>query len=197
MMQNNIKIAITGGICSGKSTVAEIIKEQGYCVISCDEIYRELLEDPAFLALLNNEFCNIKNADGTLNRAKLSEIVFNDKEKLQKLNSLTHPQIMQRAMEQMSGKGLCFCEVPLLFEGGFDKLFDNIIVVLRDDEARIRELMVRSKIDKNRALLRINSQFNYKNGDFAKYYVIHNSGNLVQLKEKTLEILEKIIKEYN
>ena len=196
-MQNNIKIAITGGICSGKSTVAEIIKEQGYCVISCDEIYSELLEDSVFLELLNNEFCSIKNADGTLNRAKLSEIVFNDKEKLQKLNSLTHPQIMQRALKQMSGNGLYFCEVPLLFEGGFEKLFDNIIVVMRDDETRINELMVRSKIDKNQALLRINSQFDYKISDFAKYYVIHNSVNLEQLKEKTLDTLEKIIKEYN
>ncbi|MDE7440294.1 MAG: dephospho-CoA kinase, partial [Clostridia bacterium] len=172
MTQNNIKIAVTGGICSGKSTVANFIKEQGYSVISCDEIYNELLTDLNFVNLLDNEFGNIKNSDGTLNRSKLSEIVFNDSEKLQKLNLLTHPQIMREAFARMSGEGIFFCEVPLLFEGGFERLFDNVIVVLREKDNRLKALIERNRINENQAKLRINSQFEYKNGDLVKYYVI-------------------------
>lgn len=196
MMQNNIKIAITGGICSGKSTVARIIEEQGYSVISCDEIYRDILIDKKFVNLLDREFGNLKKSDGTLNRDELSEIVFNDSAKLKKLNSLTHPQIMIRAMELMTGNGLFFCEVPLLFEGGFERLFDNAIVVLRKKSERIKELMQRSKVDENQAQLRLNSQFNYDNSDFVKYYVIHNDDNLVKLRTITLNLLEKIKKDY-
>ena len=194
MMQNNIKVAITGGICSGKSTVAKFIKEQGYNVISCDDIYCELLSDSKFLDLLENEFGNIKNTDGTLNRAKLSEIVFSDDKKLKKLNSITHPKIMQRAMRQMSGEGIFFCEVPLLFEGGYDKQFDGIIVVLRDKRERIRDLMSRNNIDENQAFLRINNQFEYQNADFTEYYVIHNNGSLSELRKKSLEVVAEIIK---
>ena len=196
MMQNNIKIAITGGICSGKSTVAHIIREQGYNVVSCDEIYSELLKDTQFLDLLDKEFGNIKNNDGTLDRTTLSEIVFGDSEKLKKLNALTHPRIMQRAMEDMSSGGINFCEVPLLFEGGFERLFDNIIVVLRDDEIRLEELEKRDNIDKNQALLRINKQFDYKNHNFTMYYVIHNDSTLTELYNKTFITLEKIRKDY-
>ena len=197
MMQNNIKIAITGGICSGKSTVAQIIREKGFRVFSCDEIYRELLNDENFINLIDNEFVNIKNCDGTLNREKLSKIVFSDNEKLDKLNSLTHPHIMKRAMELMDGEGISFCEVPLLFEGGFEELFDNVIVVLRDKSERVKELMQRSKLEEKQALLRINSQFDYENYNFVKYYVIHNDANLTILSQNTVSVLEKIVKEYN
>ena len=197
MMQNNIKIAITGGICSGKSTVAEIIKEQGYKVYSCDEIYRELLIDTNFIDLLDSEFGGVKKYDGTLDRAKLSEIVFNDSEKLNKLNSLTHPKILQRAMDLMSGRGIYFCEVPLLFEGGFEKLFDNVIVVLRDKNERVKELMKRDKLEEKSAILRLNSQFDYEINNFIEYYVIHNCDNLIELHKNVVNVIAAIIKDYN
>ena len=196
MTQNNIKIAITGGICSGKSTVAKIIKEQGYSISSCDEIYSELLNDLDFVDLLDKEFGNVKNCDDTLDRAKLSEIVFRDSNKLKKLNAITHPKIMQRALDSMTGEGIFFCEVPLLFEGGIERLFDNVIVVLRKRDERLMELIKRNKISENQALLRINSQFDYDNGNFTKYYVIHNDYNLVKLREDTIGLLRKIEKDY-
>lgn len=192
MRQNNIKIAITGGICSGKSTVAKFIEEQGYPVISCDKIYADLLSDTNFVDILAAKFGDIKNSDGTLNKKKLADIVFNDASKLKELNEITHPKIMQKAIEQMSGEGIFFCEVPLLFEGGFEKLFDGIVVVLRKKEDRVKELTLRSKIDEKQALLRINSQFDYENNDFIKYYVIHNDANLQILREKVYTILNEI-----
>ncbi len=196
MMQNNVKIALTGGICSGKSTVAKIIKEQGYPVISCDEIYYELLNDKSFVNSIVKEFGNVENADGTLNREKLAEIVFNDKDKLQVLNSVTHPQIMNRAMQLMSGCGIFFCEVPLLFEGNYEVLFDNVIVVLRNKEERIKELMQRAEINESQAKLRINSQYDYESHSFIKYYVTHNYGNLEELQSAVLNMIKQIEKDY-
>lgn len=197
MMRNNVKIAITGGVCSGKSTVAKIIEEQGHSVISCDEIYHELLNDERFANALVNEFGDIKNSDGSIDKAKLSKIVFGDDVKREKLNALTHPKIMQRVIEEASGDGIFFCEVPLLFEGGFERLFDNAIVVLRKKDARLKELMNRANIDKIQALLRINSQYNYEIYSFAKYYVINNSGNLANLRSETLTTLERVVKDYS
>ena len=192
MMQNNTKIAVTGGIGSGKTTVCKIIKEQGYTVISCDEIYSRLLCNISFLNSLAAEFGNILNSDGTLSRKKLAEIVFSDKDKLTRLNEITHPEIMKEAIKQMSGEGIYFCEVPLLFEGEFEALFDKIIVVLRNKELRISSITKRDEITYLDAKKRIDSQFNYDNLSFEKYYVIHNNSDFENLNAVTLEIINKI-----
>lgn len=192
MTQSNIKIAVTGGIGSGKSAVCEIIKNQGYPVFSCDSIYTELLTSAEFLKKIDNEFCGVLNCDGSLNRQALSEAVFNNEASLKKLNSITHPEIMSAAFKKMEGMRLAFLEVPLLFENGLENYFDGVIVVLRDKEDRICSVMERDKTDREHVLLRINKQFDYDNFDFAKYYVIYNYGNLTDLELKTVLILQKI-----
>lgn len=192
MKQNNIKIAVTGGIGSGKSAVANIIKEQGYAVFSCDEIYNELLRDEAFIKKLTQTFGTEILTDERLNKPKLAQIVFNDEKKLEDLNGITHNLIMQKAMELAKKEEMSFCEVPLLFENGYEKLFDNVIVVLRNEAERIKSIVSRSKICEQDVLKRIKVQFDYKNGDFTKYYVIHNNGNLTDLRTNTCEILNMI-----
>ena len=192
MTQSSIKIAVTGGIGSGKSAVCEIIKKQGYPVYSCDNIYSELLNSAEFLKKIDDEFCGVLKSDGSLDRQALSEAVFNNEVELKKLNSITHPAIMSAALKKMEGEKLAFLEVPLLFENGFENLFDGVIVVLRDKEERIRSVMARDKIGREHVLLRTNKQFDYDNFDFAKYYVIHNCENLINLEQKTLETLQKI-----
>ena len=152
MKQNSLKFAITGGIGSGKSTVAEIIKRKGYAVFSCDEIYKELLLDAEFKAKLSLNFDGIINADGSLDRSKLSEIVFNDKSALKRLNALTHPAIIEEVFKKSSGQKISFTEVPVLFESGLEKYFDGIIVVLRDMDKRIDAVSARDKIDRERAI---------------------------------------------
>lgn len=197
MTQNKFKIAITGGIGSGKSTVAKIISEQGYKVLSCDEIYGQLLKDEGFLKLLTNEFGDILTGEGQLDRAKLSAIVFNDKEKLQCLNNITHTSIMNSAYRQMEEKGICFLEVPLLFEGGYEKDFDAVIVVLRDIRKRIHSVTQRDKIEENAVISRINNQINYDNINLTEYYVIHNNSDYNDLRKKVLEILNNVVEFIN
>ncbi|MDE6105194.1 MAG: dephospho-CoA kinase [Clostridia bacterium] len=193
-MQNNIKIAVTGGIGSGKSTVGQIIKNLGYPVISCDEIYKTILQDTEFLQKLAAEFGNEIIKDGKLDKTKLSSIVFSDEDKLKKLNEITHPEIMKEVFTQATKYKICFCEVPLLFEGGYEKDFDGVIVVLRSLDERISSVAQRDNMSAEAVKNRIKSQINYDNLKLTQYYVIHNDGNLRDLLEKTYKVMQKIIK---
>lgn len=193
-MKQNKRIAVTGGIGSGKSTVCEIIKKHGYPVFSCDEIYAELLECNDFTQIISDEFGkDVLNADGLLNRGALSEIVFNDEKKLERLNKITHAQIFEEMFRRAEiEEGAVFFEVPLLFEGGYQTMFDNVIVVLRDEKQRILSLIKRDNLSEENVKKRIKRQYNYENCTFEQYYVIHNDGDLVNLDKEVKQILSKL-----
>ena len=195
MKQNKLKIAITGGIGSGKSTACEIIKRAGYPVFSCDETYAELFESGVLTEELVKAFGKeILGADGKLSRDNISGIVFKYSEKLKKLNAITHPKIFGRMFSKADeSKGeVCFFEVPLLFEGGYEKLFDKIIVVMRDENQRIESVMARDNKTREQVVSRLKKQLNYNNCGIAQYYVIHNNGKMVDFSAKINELLLKI-----
>ncbi len=194
MTQNNIKVAVTGGIGSGKSTVAEIIARQGYKVVSCDKIYSGLLSEGIFNAAYTAEFGAVLDENGKVDRKKLAAAVFGDEGKLRRLNEITHTKIIEKALEETTGERIAFCEVPLLFEGGYENLFDSVIVVLRDRQQRVNSVMSRDNISRLEVEKRLKYQVNYDNLDFEKYYVIHNDGDFDNLRGKTFEIIDKIIK---
>ena len=192
-MKQSKKIAVTGGIGSGKSTVMKIIAGKGYPIFSCDEIYSQLTSDSDFLNILRHSFGDILNSDGTLDRKKLSEIVFNNPAKLAELDKITHPAIYKE-MFRMADEagGICFCEVPLLFESGAESLFDGVIIVMRNEEQRIKSVTARDKLPEQDVKKRISNQFDYNSADFAMYYVIHNNGDLSELEWQTEKIIKKI-----
>ena len=192
-MKQSKKIAVTGGIGSGKSTVMKIIAGKGYHIFSCDEIYSQLTSDSDFLNILRHSFGDILNSDGTLDRKKLSEIVFNNPAKLAELDKITHPAIYKE-MFRMADEagGICFCEVPLLFESGAESLFDGVIIVMRNEEQRIKSVTARDKLPEQDVKKRISNQFDYNSAVFAMYYVIHNNGDLSELEWQTEKIIKKI-----
>ncbi len=190
-----MKIAVTGGIGSGKSTVCKIIEEFGYPVFSCDKIYAEMLNAGYFNNDLAREFGRgIIDSDGKLDRAKLGEIVFSDDNKLKKLNELTHPKIFEKMFADAvnCASEFCFFEVPILFEGGYEKLFDKVIVVLREEEERICSVTSRDNLSREAVLQRIKNQYNYQNNDFAQYYVMHNNHKIDTLPNIIKQIVLKI-----
>ncbi len=160
------KIAITGGIGSGKSTVLKHIADLGYPVFSCDEIYREIIQTKEYVSKIRTAFPSCIT-DGKIDRKILSELVFKNEEKRLLLNSIAHPLIMQRLVERMqiSSSTLVFAEVPLLFEGGFENLFDCVVIVIRDKEKRVNSVALRDGITRSEIENRICSQFDYSSQD--------------------------------
>lgn len=157
------KIAITGGIGSGKSTVLQLLKEMGYPVFSCDELYREVIRSQSYIQKITGVFPNVIE-NGEINRKKLAAEVFSDEKKRKTLNSIAHPLIMQQLMKEMDAaeNEFVFAEVPLLFEGNYEGLFDAVIVVQRKIEDRIRFICLRDGLTEQQAKERIASQFDYQ-----------------------------------
>ena len=181
----NVKIAVTGGIGSGKSAAIRLLQEMGYHTFSCDEIYRECIELPEYVKEVEKAFPSAVMG-GKIDRKALSALVFSDEKSLKILNGLAHPLIMGRLYQKMQGvSGVCFAEVPLLFEEGHEKDFDKVIVVTRNKTERIAAVQNRdglSAIDIEERMLR---QYDYdKNEGHLKkeFYVIENNGSIEQLK---------------
>lgn len=187
-----MRIAITGGIGSGKSSFAEYIREYGYPVFSCDEIYRSMQKDGEYLEKIMSEFGDNAVKDGSLNREFISSEVFSDSGKLKKLNSIAHPEIMKRLFNETDKYALSFAEVPLLFEGGFENAFDRVVIVYRNIEERIRSVVERDSTDREKVINRIKSQTDYESKLGGGYDIIFNNGTTSDLKKKAIDYLDSL-----
>ena len=192
----SIKIAVTGGIGSGKSTALSIIKDLGYSVVCLDDVYAQLLLDEEFVRLVSDEMGVLPLIFGgrlTLDRKSISKIVFSDEAMLKKLNKVTHDAIFQRAFSLTDDK-IVFYEVPLLFEGDYVHLFDHVFVVLRDYEDRVKSAMARDGLTREEVELKIKNQVDYDKIDTSKHTVIMNNFGLVELRQSIIRAIE-VVKE--
>ncbi len=193
------KIAITGGIGSGKSMAATILREKGYSVYSCDEIYKEVIHSPIYIEKVGNEF-PVCIENGVVNRKILSNIVFNNPAKLEKLNAIAHPLIMEKLNNLMNNDAneIIFAEVPLLFESGLEKDFDKILVVQRDKAERVKSVLLRDNLSEKETLDRMNTQFGYDTIEGQAYiqnigaYVIYNNSTIEALKAQIDHFLSNL-----
>ncbi len=189
-------IAVTGGIGAGKSTVAKILKDAGYKVFGADETYKKLLKNGDFKRKIYNAIGLKYN--GRFIKKQVADAVFGSPDKLKALNDATHSEIMRVMLEKskkaaLNSGGLVFNEVPLLFEGGFESLYDGVIVVVRNKEVRIAAALARDKTDEKRVLARINNQIDYEKKDLTAYTLIENDGDLSSLSKKVRTAVEKFI----
>ena len=188
--------AITGGIGSGKSTVANMIAEYGFPVFSCDEIYKEIIYDKNYIREIEKVFPNAVQ-NGQIDRGILAKTVFSNEQALKTLNSISHPLIMNELMSRMKKVDdmFAFAEVPLLFEGGFEDLFDNVIIVMRDKEKRIQALKKRNNFSDEEIERRFNNQIDYsllKGNKNEKYLFIENNSTVEELRPYLTSILMTI-----
>lgn len=188
-------IAVTGGIGSGKSTLLGLFKAAGYPIFSADEIYAELLRNEQFVHLVSLSVGvePIKTENGLkLDRKKIAEKVFSDGNLLKNLNEVTHGAIMTEMQNRAKREDkTVFCEVPLLFEGGYEKLFDLIIVVRRSDEDRIKAVEIRDGKTKEKVKKIIENQFDYsKIIEDGHTIIVENDGDLSALKVNAEKILD-------
>jgi dephospho-CoA kinase len=142
-----IKVALTGGVASGKSTVAALIRAAGIPVLDTDTMARQAVAPgkPAWQSLRQNFGAEFFGPDGSVDRRALARHVFTRPEARQKLNQLLHPWIrheLQESLEQLQSQGepLVVVEIPLLFELGLENLYDRVIVVYTDRESQKQRL---------------------------------------------------------
>lgn len=183
-----MKVAITGTIGSGKSTVTAILREMGCNVISCDEINADLLQDKDYISLIENEFPDAVVND-TIDKKALSKIIFNDENARKRLNSLAHPLICQRVKKQADCcVGDVFVEVPLLAESGMEMLFDKIWLIVSDENLQISRVIDRDK----KTLTAVKRILDLQKKDYkfcVPVTVIENNFGYDELKKKVLNAL--------
>ncbi|MGB4302971.1 MAG: dephospho-CoA kinase [Syntrophomonadaceae bacterium] len=175
-------IGLTGGIASGKSTVSRALRELGAIIIDADEVAHAIIEPgkPAWKDIVEHFGLGVLNPDQTIDREKLGAIVFNDPEKLQVLNQITHPRVgeqfkqMIKDIKSQQADAVLFIEVPLLYETHMDRICDEVWVVWVDEETQIQRLMKRDGLSREDALKRIDAQMSLDEKARRADFVIDN-----------------------
>lgn len=190
-------IGITGGLGTGKSLVTNLLRERGAITFSADEAARAVL-DPAGPTLRNiaRVFgANMRNSDGSLNRAALASLVFGDEQARQTLNQLTHPPILRLLRAQIEACRVDFApsavvvvEVPLLFETKMQNWFEPIVVVSASQTLQVTRLRIRNRLSAEAARQRIAAQMPLELKVAQADVVLHNEGTTAEL-ERDVEIL--------
>ncbi|NLJ78164.1 MAG: dephospho-CoA kinase [Tissierellia bacterium] len=197
-------IGITGGIATGKSTVSNIIREFGYMVIDADDIAREVMEKgmPAYRQVVNSFGEEILMPDGSIDRKRLGDIIFNDPKYRKRLNNIVHPHIfmrMKELIEEYSNEGnIVFLDIPLLIEtmeGIQDSgiPLDEIWLVYTDESTQLQRLMKRDCIDRSEAIGRLRSQMPIESKRKYATRIIDNRGDLDILNRQMNKLMNDII----
>jgi dephospho-CoA kinase len=191
-----MRVGLTGGIGSGKSEVARLLEEYGAFVIDTDALAREAVAPNSDgLREIARLWPSVVGPDGTLNRAALANVVFNDANAREKLNAIVHPHVRRLAMEREGSAKpgqLVVHVVPLLFETGYADLVDASIVVIAPDEERIRRVMNRDRAAEADVRARMAAQMDPSQARTLATYVIENDGDITHLRERTRAIYERI-----
>ena len=180
-MTQSKKYAVTGGIGSGKTAVCGILKEFGYPVFSCDEISRALWKDKAYLEALKALFPSCIK-EGEPDKTAISALVFSDEAARRKIEAFSHPRIMEELFAQMNAHAVSFAEVPLLFEGGYEKLFDGVLAVERKEDLRICSVMARDGLSEEAISRRIAAQLPDEERRKKGVICIGNNGSKEELR---------------
>lgn len=192
-------LGLTGGIATGKSTVAGLLREQGVPVICADQLAREAVQlNSAGLAQIAKEFGNeILLPDGSLDRKALGRKVFGFPDRLALLESIIHPEVRKlqkskRDALQLAGEKIAIYDVPLLFEKKLQADYDAIIVVACAPAIQLKRLMQRDNISEDDAKKRIASQLPIDEKVKSADFVIQNDAGIDELRASLATLLKAI-----
>jgi dephospho-CoA kinase len=195
-----LRIGLTGGIGSGKSTVARIFEVLGIPVYYADKETRRLMnEDKALIKEIEKHFGPGSYTTEGLNRSYISSIVFNDPSKLALLNSLTHPITIQHASKWMEKQTTSYVlkEAALIFESGSNKGLDYVVGVFAPKELRIKRVMERDNVPREEILKKMEQQMNEDEKMKLCDFVITNDEQqlmipqVISLHEKFLQLSKR------
>jgi dephospho-CoA kinase len=193
-------LGVTGGIATGKSTVVRLLAEKGAPVIDFDLLARKVVEPdrPAWKDIVAFFGEQVLREDRTLDRGKLSDLVFRDLEKRKKLESFTHPHIQAEFISELQAivardpEAIVQVDVPLLIEQNLQYLFHHTLVVYVPREVQIDRLMEREGIGREEALVRLQAQMPIDEKVGYADFVIHNEGTLEETRRQVNDLWEKL-----
>lgn len=197
-MEEIMIIGLTGGIAAGKSTVARILASLGAYIINADKIGHNILDrnKNAYDEVIDEFGGNILKKSGKIDRKKLGEIVFSDKDKLKKLENITHPYIIKEIKYETNEKDKEFhhlvLDVPLLFETGLENIVDVSWVVVCSQEKQIERITKRDGLSRKEAKKRISAQMKTAKKIKLADFVIYNNGSKEELNNKIIRKWKKI-----
>lgn len=203
-MRNMRIIGLTGGIASGKSTVSKVLQKMGAIRIDADDKAHDIIEahKPAWEDIVEYFGRAVLNPDLTVNREKLGQIVFNDPEKLDKLNQITHPRVMEsfkddlQAIRAATPDAVVVLDIPLLYEIHAERICDVIWVVWVDRETQIKRLMNRNGFSEEEAIKRIDSQMSLDEKARRANVVIDNRGSIEETISSASKYFNNILQEH-
>jgi len=196
-----LKVGLTGGIASGKSTVSRIFASFGAKVLDADEVAREVLlpGQTAWTRLRQAFGQEFFRPDGTVKRKQLRKLVFADPEKRNQLNSIVHPEVIKeinRRSEILSSSvktGVLLVDVPLLLEVGVANRFEKVVVVYVSESVQINRLQQRDGISEEEAKQALKAQMTLSKKVEQADYVIDNSGTLEETRSQVEKVWEELL----
>jgi dephospho-CoA kinase len=189
-------IGLTGGIGSGKTTVARYIAAQGIPVYIADEEAKKVMNTPEVLSLVAKTFGDSILENGVINRQKLAQLVFNAPEKLQQLNNIIHPKVKQdfeNWVQKHHNHPFVIKEAAILFESGSYQFCDKIITVTAPENVRLQRVMQRDSVTEDQVLARMQNQWKEEEKIALSDYVIQNI-NIEDTKSQVDNILKTLKK---
>jgi dephospho-CoA kinase len=193
------RLGLTGGIASGKSAVAAMLRDMGFPVLSADSVAHQLMEpgQPAHDEIRREFGAGVTTADGRIDRPKLAAIVFSDPAKLARLNEIIHPRVEKMMLDQFdewehSGiRDAGFVEAALLIEAGFDKKLDGLVVAWCRPEQQIERLLARG-MSELEARQRVGAQLPVEEKRKKATYSIDCSGTIAETLAQVRELAGKL-----
>jgi dephospho-CoA kinase len=192
-------IGLTGGIASGKSTVAAILRRLGAAIVNADELSREVVQPgtPGWKEIVDTFGTEILQPDGTVDRQRLRKIIFSDPAARKKLEAVIHPRVRALAQQRFqehaaAGFEIVVYEVPLLFEGNLQNSLRPVVLVATNVETQKKRLQDRDHLAESEADKHIIAQMSLEEKRRLADYVIENDGTLDELERRVRAVLEEI-----
>lgn len=197
--RSSFVLGITGGLATGKSSVARLFRERGVTVFSADEAARATLNASALHQIADAFGEEMLRPDGSLDRFRLGSRIFADSAARSLLNRITHPPILRLLRSQIESAradlpvgSLIAVEVPLLYETELSGWFDSVLVVSASESVQLARLMERNGLDESEARRRISAQFPMSYKEASADYVVTNNGTPEQLAMTVDALLRRI-----